>query len=176
MTGDNLSTPLWQCVFCGATGEAATAAEASMAALEHIRASHSEAGYLSPSPSAAGGRSQWELDLEAKHGKPLSEITGTVYALHYDPPRVVKSVSTDYAGITARSDADGLLSAGPVTHYVGWTQQTNPRKRIGRHAPMGVTNIVHLAPGTMTDEQELKTSGVCPKCGEPYRDSLAHGP
>jgi hypothetical protein len=145
---------------------------AGIAVLDHIAATH-PAGIAAMSPLAAATRPQWELDLEAKHGMPLDQIRGTVYALHYDPPRVVKSVSADYAGLHPRSDSDGLLSAGPVTHYVGWTQQANPRKRIGRHAPMGVTEIVQMIPGTTWDEHELKASGHCPKCGEAYRESQA---
>ncbi len=116
---------------------------------------------------------QWALDLEAKHGLPIEQIRGTVYALHYESPRVVRSVSGDYAGPDPRSDSSGWLSTFPVRHYVGWTQQRDPRKRIGRHAPMGVTEIVYLEPGTMLDERELKHAGQCAKCGEPFRDSIA---
>lgn len=121
-------------------------------------------------------RPQWVLDLEAKHGVPAEQIPGMVYALHYDEARVVRSVSGDYAGLEPRGDSAGWLSAGPVRHYVGWTQQRDPRKRISRHAPMSATQIVQLIPGTMRDEQELKLTGRCPKCGEPYRDSLAVRP
>jgi hypothetical protein len=113
------------------------------------------------------------LDLEVKHGLPIEQVPGMVYALHYDPPRVVRSVSGEYAGPDPQSDSSGWLSAEPIRHYVGWTQQQDPRKRIGRHAPMGVTEIVHLLSGTMVDERELKRAGHCPKCGEPYRDSIA---
>jgi hypothetical protein len=125
---------------------------------------------------SATGRPQWVLDLEAKHGVPLEQIPGMVYALHYDPPRVVRSVSGDYAGVEPRADSAGWLSAGPIRHYVGWTQQRDPRKRISKHAPMSATEIVDLAPGTMRDEHELKLTGQCPKCGEPYRNSLAIRP
>jgi len=127
--------------------------------------------------SAAAGppanKPQWVLDLEASHGLPIEQIPGTVYALHYDPPRVVRAVSGDYAGPDPHSDSSDWLSAGPIGHYVGWTQQRDPRRRIGRHAPMGVTEIVHLEPGTMLDERNLKRTGQCPECGEPYRDSMA---
>ena len=122
-------------------------------------------------PSARKPR--WVLDLEARHDLPIEQIPGTVYALHYDPPQVVRSVSGDYAGPDPRSDSSGWLSAGPVRHYVGWTQQRDPRKRIGRHAPMGVTEIVYLEPGTMLDERELKRTGQCARCREPFRSSLA---
>jgi hypothetical protein len=78
-------------------------------------------------------RVAWEADLEAKHGKPLTDIAGHVYVLHYDKPQIVKSVSGDYAGPWPRSDSDGWLSATAIRHYVGWTQQRLPRKRINRH-------------------------------------------
>ncbi len=166
---DDLSVPMWQCALCGAAGEAADAAAARAAALDHIQVAHAGSG----SYEFPAARPQWVLDLEAKHGLPVEQIPGMVYALHYDPPRVVRSVSGDYAGPGPRSDSSGWLSACPIRHYVGWTQQQNPRKRIGRHAPLGVTEVVYVEPGTMADEHDLKQTGHCPKCGEPYRDSLA---
>jgi hypothetical protein len=118
----------------------------------------------------------WEADLEAKHGMPLDEISGHVYVLHYDEPQIVKSVSGDYAGPSPRSNADGWLSATPIRHYVGWTQQRLPRKRINRHGPAALREIVCLQPGTLQDEQLMKTSGTCPKCGESLAASLAGPP
>lgn len=38
---------------------------------------------------------------------------------------------------------------------------------------MSATQIVCLFPGAMRDEHELKLTGRCPKCGEPFRNSLA---
>src|ERR1700733_11524930 len=114
----------------------------------------------------------WKRELEAKHGMPLSQIPGKVYALHYEVPQVVKSVSTDFAGPSPRSDRDGFLSARPVRHYVGWTQQARPSKRYNRHGLAAYREVVYLRPGTMEDETALKLTGTCPKCGEPYADSL----
>jgi len=114
-------------------------------------------------------KEQWVLDLEAKYSLPIEQIPGKVYALHYETPRVVKSVSGDYAGRNPEADSSGWLSAGPIRHSVGWTQQQNPRKRIGRHAPMAATEIVYLEPGTQQDEAGLKLTGLWPKCQEPYR-------
>jgi hypothetical protein len=48
----------------------------------------------------------WEADVEAKHGRPLNEVVGHVYVLHYETPQVVKSVSVDYAGPDAALDKD----------------------------------------------------------------------
>lgn len=117
--------------------------------------------------------SQWVSDLEAKHGVPVNQIAGKVYALHYEVPQVVKSVSNDYAGPAPRSDADGYLSARLIRHYVGWTQQVKPSKRISRHGPAANREVVCLEPGTTRDEQMLKLTGTCPKCGEAYSGSLA---
>jgi len=116
---------------------------------------------------------QWASDLEAKHGIPLDQILGKVYVLHYEVPQVVKSVSRDYAGPSPQSDADGFLSATPIRHYVGWTQQAKPSKRISRHGPAVNREVVYLQPGTTRDEQILKLTGTCPKCGESLAPSLA---
>lgn len=85
----------------------------------------------------------------------------------------MKSVSGDYAGRSPRSDGDGWLSATAIRHYVGWTQQRLPRKRINRHGPAALREIVYLEPGTIRDEQSMKSSGGCPKCGEALAASLA---
>jgi hypothetical protein len=130
--------------------------------------SHLRAGALH-NDSAMG----WEQDLDAKHGRPLDDIERHMYVLHYDEPRVVKSVSGDYAGRSPRSDGDGWLSATAIRHYVGWTQQRLPRKRINRHGPAAPCEIVYLEPGTMRDEQSMKDRGICPRCGEPLAPSLA---
>jgi hypothetical protein len=93
--------------------------------------------------------------------------------LHYEQPQVVKSVSTDYAGPDPKADKDGFASATPIRHYVGWTQQAKPNKRISRHGPAALREVVLLQPGTMQDEQAMKLTGTCPKCGEPLAASLA---
>src|SRR5215469_5251882 len=100
--------------------------------------------------------SGWESQLEAKHGMPLEQIPGTVYALHYDTPQTVRSVSRDYAGPNPQTGPKCLLSAPPIRHYVGWTQQRNPRGRIYDHGPIRLAEVVELMPGTMLQEQWLK--------------------
>ena len=115
----------------------------------------------------------WEADVEAKRGLPLDQIPGHVYVVHYDEPQVAKSVSVDYAGPSPSADADGFLSAAPIRHYVGWTQQRLPRKRINRHGPAAVREVGYLQPGTTKDEHTMKLTGMCPKCGEPLAVSLA---
>jgi hypothetical protein len=111
-------------------------------------------------------------DLEAKHGMPLDQIPGQIYVLHYEVPQVVRSVSRDYAGPSPATDADGFVSATPIRHYVGWTQQARPSKRISRHGPAAYREVVYLEPGTSRDEKRLKLTGTCPKCGEPLAASL----
>lgn len=115
----------------------------------------------------------WEADLEAKHGMPLDQIPGNVYVLHYEVPQIVKSVSRDYAGPSPQADSDGFLSATPIRHYVGWTQQARPSKRISRHGLAARREVVYLRPGTTRDELTLKLTGTCPKCGESLAASLA---
>jgi hypothetical protein len=101
--------------------------------------------------------------LEAKHGKPLEDIDATVYVIHYRKPTTVKSVSNDYGpGVSAR----------PITHYVGWTQQTRPMNRVRNHHEPGTEFEVDFQPGTMREEDRLKAYGRCFKCGEALADSL----
>ena len=119
------------------------------------------------------GRDQWVADLEAKHGVSLDQIPGKVYILHYEIPQVVKSVSADYAGIPPKLDRGRLISAGPIRHYVGWTQQDRPSNRISAHGPAAMREVVYLEPGTTEDERSMKLNGTCPKCGEPLSESLA---
>jgi len=56
---------------------------------------------------------------------------------------------------------------------VGWTQQAKLSKRISRHGPAAHREVVYLGPGTTRDEQALKLTGSCPKCGERLAASLA---
>lgn len=115
----------------------------------------------------------WEADIAAKYGLPLDQIPGQVYVLHYEVPQVVKSVSLDYAGPAPRIENREAVSATPIRHYVGWTQQRLPRKRINRHGPAALREIVYLEPGTTQDEETMKQTGTCPKCGESLAASLA---
>jgi hypothetical protein len=103
---------------------------------------------------------------------PLEQMPGKVYVLHYDVQHRVKSVGRDYARPNVVLGPGGLMSAKPIRHYVGWSQQADPRKRIYNHGPAALREIVHLAPGTMVDELGLKVVGKCPKCGERYAEDL----
>ena len=100
--------------------------------------------------------------LEAKHGCPMEEIVGTIYVLCFDVPTRVRSVSTDYP-------VDGMLRGGfvskPIRHYVGWTQRSEPTRRIYQHGGGTKKALVSLSRGTIVDEGWVKESGRCPKCG-----------
>jgi hypothetical protein len=127
-------------------------------------------------PHHEGNPESWVARVEAKHGLPLQRIPGKVYVLHYEVPQIVKSVSLDYAGAWPATDSGGFLSERPIRHYTGWTQQAKPSKRISRHGPAALREVVYLQPGTVKDEANMKLTGTCPKCGEPLSDSLAgHG-
>ena len=120
-----------------------------------------------------GEKPEWVRRLEAKHGLPISQIPGTVYACCYDPPVVVHSVSADYAADPPEHDERGYLSAGPIGHYVGWTQQADPWRRIGSHHPPGTPVTVTMGHGlTMEREEEVKRIATCPTCGRRYSESL----
>jgi hypothetical protein len=100
-------------------------------------------------------------------------LRGHVYVLHYDVPQIVMSVSDDYAGPSPQTGKDGRwVSATPIRHYVGWTQQADPRKRSRAHGPAALREVVYLEPGTLEDEEMMKLTGTCPKCGESLAASL----
>ena len=79
-----------------------------------------------------------------------------VYILCYGQPTLVK-------------DRDYLLADEggdyPVTHYVGYTRQQPPVKRIRQHAARSAHFIAQIVPGTESDEDRVKRHGRCPKCG-----------
>ncbi len=87
---------------------------------------------------------------------------GWVYVLCLDPPRGL-------------GDADVPRDA-VISHYVGWTRQDWPMRRAGGHAGAGMGTCVLLTPGTVVDEEELKTGGTCPRCGRSldYRAEARH--
>jgi hypothetical protein len=107
---------------------------------------------------------EWVTRLEKLHGVPIQEVPGSVYILHWDMPTIVLSVSADY-GIS--------ISANPITHYVGWTSQDPPRKRINNHSRKLTRHTAEFVrKGTMLDEERIKREEKCPQCGEPLRLSL----
>jgi len=127
-----------------------------------------------PSEEIASRRQRrpWINRVEAKYGLPLELCPGMVYCLHYDPPRLLKEVGYEQLGNQRDPRTRKLNTTVPNRHYVGWTQQADPRRRIRQHAPMAVTDVVYLEPGTITDEWRIKVGDSCPRCQSPYLDSL----
>ena len=113
---------------------------------------------------------QWVLDLEKKHGKAFADIEGIVYVLHFDEPRVLRSVQGDYPH---ESDPESGFRSLPIRHYVGWTQQSDPNRRIARHGPGCVDAVVELTAGTPRDERDVKSNGRCPECGSTLNPAKA---
>ncbi len=52
----------------------------------------------------------------------------------------------------------------PVRHYVGWTTQQPPVKRLRQHGAACLSNLILLVPGSTRDEFLLKGLGRCPRC------------
>jgi hypothetical protein len=74
-----------------------------------------------------------------------------------------------YGAPTLVGDRDHLSddpSLGyPITHYVGWTRQQPPIKRIRSHGARSAHFIAQIRPGTLHDEYAIKRTQPCPSCG-----------
>ena len=79
-----------------------------------------------------------------------------VYILCYGQPVIVKD--RDY--LMADPGTDYL-----ITHYVGYTRQQPPVKRIRSHAARSAHYIAQIRPGTLADEEDVKRNQACPACG-----------
>jgi len=108
----------------------------------------------------------WIKALEYKWDLPIEQIPGHVYILCFDVPRIVKSVSKDYPCVP---DQKGGFKSTLITHYVGWTQMTDPRKRVYAHGAGSARAIAVMVPGTVLEEQRIKDTGLCPRCGVSLR-------
>ncbi len=118
----------------------------------------------------------WVHALERKHNLPFHLIPGTVYVLCLNPADVLVSVSNDYP-VEVDTELQCWRTAVPVSHYVGWTQQTNPINRVRQHYPPGRVvggpdRPVWYTAGTPADEYAMKQESDCPLCGESLRASL----
>ena len=83
-------------------------------------------------------------------------LPATLYILCFGRPTFVRQ--RDYL-MGDRSDY-------PITHYVGITRRRNPRKRIYEHGRGSAAAVVELREGvTRVDEDRVKRSELCPKCG-----------
>jgi hypothetical protein len=79
-----------------------------------------------------------------------------VYILCYGQPVIVKD--RDYLLADPATDY-------PITHYVGYTRQQPPVKRIRSHAARSAHYIAQIRPGTLADEETAKRTETCPACG-----------
>lgn len=64
----------------------------------------------------------------------------------------------------------------PIRHYVGWTTQQPPGKRLGQHGSATRRSLVLLVPGTVREEHGLKVVARCPKCNDRLWYYLARRP
>ncbi|MCU1644709.1 MAG: hypothetical protein JWN03_4984 [Nocardia sp.] len=65
---------------------------------------------------------------------------------------------------TTLRDADTHSS---VKHYVGWTRQQPPERRVSQHGAICRQSLVAIIPGTEREEELLKNEGRCPRCDHP---------
>ncbi len=54
----------------------------------------------------------------------------------------------------------------PISHYVGWTSQLPPIKRVRQHGAMSAHYMAQIRPGTVRDEEHAKRFETCPRCGQ----------
>jgi hypothetical protein len=53
----------------------------------------------------------------------------------------------------------------PITHYVGYTGQRPPVRRVREHGARSAHHIAAIRPGSMRDEAHAKRHERCPSCG-----------
>ncbi len=92
-----------------------------------------------------------------------------VYTLCYGRP--VRVRDRDYIPVDPAYDY-------PISHYVGYTTQ-RPIDRIRQHGARSAHYIVAIRPGTARDEENIKRSGTCARCGHSlwyYAESPSYSP
>jgi hypothetical protein len=62
--------------------------------------------------------------------------------------------------------ADLGYPAYPVTHYVGFTEQHPPLRRVQSHGRGSTAGLVEIRTGTLRDEARIKCLEKCARCGE----------
>src|SRR5690349_18023511 len=80
-----------------------------------------------------------------------------VYILCYGRPVLVRD--RDYLRDDPSMDY-------PITHYVGWTGQQPPVKRVRDHGAKSARYIARTFPGSMRDQERIKLFESCPECGK----------
>ena len=72
-----------------------------------------------------------------------------------------------YGKPTVPAAADLGLRPYPVLHYVGYTGQYPPVKRVWAHGRGSGPGLVEIRPGNLREELRVKLLGKCPRCGKP---------
>jgi hypothetical protein len=109
-------------------------------------------------------------DPEIHHGSPSQDTSNKaecpgdclahrqhIYILCYGRPTLVRS--RDYL----RDDPSRRY---PISHYVGWTSQLPPIKRVRQHGTQSAHYVAQIRPGTMRDEEYAKRFEPCPRCSQ----------
>jgi hypothetical protein len=60
---------------------------------------------------------------------------------------------------------EGDCGKVPVSHYVGYTMQRPPVRRVWQHGAGSAAALVEMRPGNLRDELRVKILGSCPACG-----------
>lgn len=85
-----------------------------------------------------------------------------LYVICYGKPAMVKS--RDWSAWDLELKEMGSFKPYPISHYVGWTTQHPPVKRLWQHAANSAQLVVTVMPGNAYEESVLKQFGVCPRC------------
>lgn len=100
-----------------------------------------------------------ELPLRRTSCEPqcLAHDAGHIYVACFDEPTTVKK--RDFHPDDPDHDY-------PLRHYVGWTGQQPPSKRIAEHGRATREGVRLIVPGTEAEECVVKRLFRCPRCGE----------
>jgi hypothetical protein len=74
-----------------------------------------------------------------------------VYVICYGEPFLPDQADCDY----------------PVLHYVGYTAQHPPIRRVWSHGRGSAAALTGMRPGNLRDELRVKLLGKCARCGKP---------
>jgi hypothetical protein len=91
-----------------------------------------------------------------------SEHPEHLYVICYGQTTMVKS--RDWSAWDAELRECHAFKPYPISHYIGWTTQRPPVKRLWQHGTNSAQRVVTVVPGTTYEESVLKQFGACPKC------------